>query len=262
MEFGRAIVRPPADNFADGLTTQDLGVPSVPGALEQHETYCEALARCGLALTRLPPDPRHPDSTFVEDAAVLTARGPVLTRPGAESRMGEVGAIEAALRPFFSREDFRRIESPGTLDGGDVCEAGEDGDHWFIGVSRRTNEEGARQLRRFLTDEGFSCTLVDIRSVEGILHLKSGIAWVGRRDLVVIDSLAGLAAFSGWDLVRVDRSEDYAANCLRVNDTVLIAAGFPRLERSIGDCGYRTIPLPMSEFQKMDGGLSCLSLRF
>jgi len=126
MRFRHAIVRPPADNFADGLTTVDLGIPSVAEALEQYERYCEALSRCGLALTRLPPDHRHPDSTFVEDAAVLTPRGPVLTRPGAESRMGEVAAIEEALRPFFS--EFRRIEAPGTLDGGDICEAGDEHD--------------------------------------------------------------------------------------------------------------------------------------
>src|ERR1700674_4235166 len=119
----RAVVRPPAANFAEGLTTVDLGEPSVAAALEQHERYCRALSECGLSLTRLPPDSRHPDSTFVEDAAVLTRRGAVLTRPGAESRAGEVEAIEEALAPFFPV--FRRIEAPGTLDGGDICEAGD-----------------------------------------------------------------------------------------------------------------------------------------
>lgn len=255
--FRRAVVRPPAENFAEGLTTVDLGEPSVEAALEQHERYCRALAECGLSLTRLPPDPRHPDSTFVEDAAVLTHRGAVLTRPGAESRADEVEAIAEALAPFFAA--FRRIEAPGTLDGGDICEAG---DHFFIGLSRRTNENGARQLARFLSEDGYTSSLVDIRAVAGILHLKSGIAWLEGRTLVVIDSLAGDPAFRGWDPVRVPEGEGYAANCVTVNDAVLVAAGFPRLERALRDRGKRTIALPMSEYQKMDGGLSCLSLRF
>jgi dimethylargininase len=254
--FRRAIVRPPAPNFAEGLTTVDLGAPEYAAALAQHEQYCRALEECGLALTRLPADPRHPDSTFVEDAAVLAPRGAVVTRPGAPSREGEVASIAEALAPFFP--DPRRIDPPGTLDGGDVCEAGT---HWFIGVSRRTNEAGARQLSRFLADDGHSSSLVDIRGAAGILHLKSGIAWLSGRRIVVIDFLAADPAFAGWDLVRVDPDEDYAANAVAVNDAVLFAKGFPKLARRLMDLGYRLRVLDMSEFRKMDGGLSCLSLR-
>jgi dimethylargininase len=257
MNFRRAVVRAPAANFAEGLTTVDLGVPDVEKALEEHAAYCRALVDCGLELTRLPADPRFPDSTFVEDAAVITPGGAVLTHPGAPSREGEVAGIAAALAPFFPEP--RRIEAPGTLDGGDVCEAGT---HWFIGISERTNVEGARQLARFLADDGLPSSTVDIRGVAGILHLKSGIAWLSGRRLVVIDSLAADPAFSAWDRVRVDTSEDYAANAVVVNDSVLFAQGFPRLERRLAELGYRPLVLGMSEFQKMDGGLSCLSLRF
>lgn len=257
MIFRRAIVREPAANFAEGLTTVDLGVPDVARALAEHAAYCRALVDCGLELTRLPADPRFPDSTFVEDAAVIAPGGAVLTRPGAPSREGEVAEIAGALAPFFPAP--RRIEAPGTLDGGDVCEAG---DHWFIGLSARTNAEGARQLAGFLGDDGLSSSTVDIRGVPGILHLKSGIAWLSARRLVVIDSLAGDPAFAGWDRVGVEPSEDYAANAVVVNDAVLFAKGFPRLERTLADLGYRPLVLDMSEFQKMDGGLSCLSLRF
>src|SRR5262249_13390019 len=112
MTFTRAIVRPPAPNFADGLTTVDLGRPDVALALEQRATYCRALERLGLGLTRLPADTRFPDSTFVEDTAVITARGAVLTRPGAESRAGEAAAIEPELRKAYP--GLRRIEAPGT----------------------------------------------------------------------------------------------------------------------------------------------------
>jgi dimethylargininase len=257
MIFRRAIVRPPAENFADGLTTVDLGIPDVAKALRQYEAYVRALEELGLELTRLPADPRFPDSTFVEDTAVLAPRRAILTRPGAPSRAGEVESIAQALAPFFPAA--RAIAAPGTLDGGDICEAG---NHWFVGISQRTNEDGARQLARFLEEDGATTSFVDIRAVPGILHLKSGIAWLSGRRLVVIDSLRGDAAFSDWDVVPVDPEEDYAANCVAVNDRVLFARGFPRLERRITELGYRPLVLDMSEFQKMDGGLSCLSLRF
>jgi len=255
--FRRAIVRLPAENFADGQTTVDLGVPDFEKALAQHERYCEALVSCGLALTRLPADPRHPDSTFVEDTALIAPGGAILTRPGAPSREDEVADMEPALQEFFPA--LRRIQPPGTVDGGDVCEAG---DHWFIGISARTNEEGARQLSELLASDGCGSSTVDIRSIAGILHLKSGIAWLADRRLVVIEELASHPAFAGWEIVGVDPGEEYAANCVPVNERVLFPKGFPRLEKRLRGLGYRPLVLDVSEFQKMDGGLSCLSLRF
>ena len=255
--FRRAIVRPPSTSFARGLTTVDLGSPDYATALAEHEAYCGAFEALGVELVRLPPDSRFPDSTFVEDAAVIAPRGAVLTRPGAPSRAGEVASIAEALEPLFP--DLRAIAAPGTLDGGDVCEAGT---HWFIGISRRTNEEGARQLARFLQADGVTTSFVDIRGVPSILHLKSGIASLSGRQLVVIESLKADPAFSGWEIVPVDPEEDYAADCLVVNDVVLFPRGFPKLERRIAALGHRILLLDMSEFQKMDGGLSCLSLRF
>lgn len=255
--FRRAVVRPPAPSFADGLTTVDFGTPDFEMALAQHQRYCEALELCGLALTWLPPDTRYPDSTFVEDTAILTGGVAILTRPGAPSREGEVAGIEEALSLFFS--GFARIAAPGTVDGGDVCEAG---DHVFIGVSQRTNPEGARQLARYLAGAGLTSEVIDIRAVPGILHLKSGIAWLDGRRLVVIDALADDPAFQGWELVRVAPEEAYAANLVPINGSVLVADGYPRLAQALRDLGQRLVPLDMSEFRKMDGGLSCLSLRF
>ena len=184
MTFTRAIVRPPAATFADGLTTAGLGPPDLPAALAQHAAYVAALEACGLAVTRLPPDDRFPDSTFVEDTAVLARGLAVLCRPGAPSRAGEVEAIRPALDAFFPSS--AAIEAPGTVDGGDVCEAG---DHVFIGVSERTNEEGARQLASLLATRGLGSTLVDVRGIPGLLHLKSGIAWLGGRTLALTDAL-------------------------------------------------------------------------
>ena len=255
--FGKAIVRPPAPNFAEGLTTAELGAPNYERALAQHDAYCSALEQCGLALTRLAADSIHPDSTFVEDAAVLTARGAILTRPGAPSRAGEVASIKKILTDFYP--EMLSIQSPGTLDGGDVCEAGE---HFFIGVSERTNEAGARQLAEMLASLNYTSSLVDIRGVGAILHLKSGLAYLGDRRLAVINVLADRKEFVDYEFVRVSTGESYAANCVRVNDHVLVAAGHPVWEGRLHELGYQTIALEMSEFQKMDGGLSCLSLRF
>lgn len=254
--FTKAIVRAPAANFSAGLTSVDLGTPDYELALKQHEAYCCALETCGLDLIRLPADERHPDSTFVEDAAIVTRRGAVITRPGAESRLGEIHEIERALRHHF--ETLSAITAPGTVDGGDVCEAG---DHFFIGVSRRTNEAGAHQLAGILGSFGYSSSLIDIRGLSNILHLKSGMAWLGSDRLVVIDALSERKEFSGYELIRVNSPEEYAANCVFINDRTLVPAGFPGLERQLDDLGHRTIPVEMSEFRKMDGGLSCLSLR-
>lgn len=252
-----AIVRPPGDTFAEGLTTADLGRPDLARARAQHEAYCEALLECGVALTWLPPDPEHPDSTFVEDTAVLTPRAAILTRPGAPSRAGEVAAIRPALEPFFPR--IAAIEAPGTLDGGDVCEAGT---HFFIGLSERTNSDGARQLAALLTGEGFTASTFEVRGTDGILHFKSGVAWLGGRRLAVIAEWSGREEFRGWDLVVLAPEERYAANCIVVNDRILVAAKRPKFEAGLRALALDPLPLEMSEFERMDGGLSCLSLRF
>lgn len=255
--FTRAIVRPPSANFASGLTSVDLGQPNYELALEQHGAYCRALEDCGLSLIRMEPDDRYPDATFVEDTAVVTARGFVMTQPGAPTRLGEIAGVDEVLHNFF--KFHYAIDGDSRLDGGDVCEAG---DHFFIGVSRRTNEEGAAQLAEFLDTMGYGSTLIDIRSLGNILHLKSGLAYLGGNRLVVIDELKDRKQFSGYEQVAVEPAEAYAANCLAVNDRVLIPSGFPVLQRRLQALGYETVALEVSEFQKMDGGLSCLSLRF
>lgn len=253
----RAIVRTPGRNFADGLTTVDLGVPELNEVLKQHASYCAALRECGLALTVLEADERHPDSTFVEDTAILTPQVAIFCRPGAPSREGEV----AAIRPVVERYYFSTftIEAPGTVDGGDICEAGT---HFFIGLSKRTNAEGARQLATCLNALGYTASTIDVRAMTSILHLKSGISYIGNNTLVVMEEMAANPQFSRFELVRVSPKESYAANCVQVNDRVLIAEGYPDLARDLADRGFCQLVLNMSEFRKMDGGLSCLSLRF
>ncbi len=212
MRFTHAIVRPPAATFADGITSSGLGPPDLELALDQHETYCQVLEGLGLALLRLPPDPEFPDSTFVEDTAIVTGRGAILTRPGAPSRAGEVTAVDAALARWFPELD--RITPPGTVDGGDVCEADE---HFFIGISHRTNQEGCAQLTAWLAARDYRSIVIDIRKLGDsrlatrdsppMLHLKTGLSWLGGRRLIAWRELAGHRSLRGWDVVEVPRGK-------------------------------------------------------
>jgi dimethylargininase len=252
----RAVVRRPSPNYADGLTRGDYGAPRYALAKAQHERYCEELERCGLRLTQLPVDSRFPDGTFVEDTAILTRRGAILMRPGAESRRGEVDSVREVLIELAPPQG--EIESPGTVDGGDVCEV----DSCFlIGISERTNEDGARQLAAGLKLLGYDSVTVDVRGISSLLHLKSGLAALTDGRLVAVPALAGREELRRFAVVRVDEAEAYAANCVCLNGRVLIARGYPLLERALSRLNYDVATLEMSEFRKMDGGLSCLSLR-
>jgi dimethylargininase len=257
MRLSQAIVCPPGNNFADGLTVSGLGPPDLALARAQHAAYVQALEECGLTITRIEPDRHYPDGTFVEDTAVVTARGAMLTRPGAESRQGEEEIVGKTLADHF--QWLEAIKAPGTLDGGDVCEAA---GHFFIGRSERTNDEGARQLAAWLAGLGWESTVLDIRALSELLHLKSGLAHLGGRRLAAVGALARHPALEGWNVLRVPAEEQYAANCVRVNDTLLVSAGFPRMAAAVREPGLRVVELEVSEFRKMDGGLSCLSLRW
>lgn len=255
--FTHALLRLPGENFADGITQADEGAPDPELALEQHQRYCEALADCGLSLTVLPADPRHPDGCFVEDTALVTDRGAVVMRPGAASRRGEVDVIEAALRGLFPT--LPRIVAPGTVDAGDVCEADS---HFLVGVSARTNEAGAEQLAAHLVELGYRADIVDIRPHPGLLHLKTGLAWLGDGRMLATDDIPRWDALAAYEILRVPAAERYAANALRVNDRVIVADGYPATRAAIESLGFPVIALDVSEFRKLDGGLSCLSIRW
>jgi dimethylargininase len=257
MRFEHAIARLPAQTFSHGLTSSGEGAPSIEKALDQHERYCDALRACGLTVDLLPAALGYPDSTFVEDTAILTARVAIIMRPGAPSRLAEIELIKKPILAY--RTEVMQIVEPGSMDGGDVCQADE---HFFIGLSARTNPEGARQLSVILHSHGYTSSTVDIRGQSRLLHLKSGIAYLGRQRLVIAPELSTLSAFQTYELIEVPCAELYAANCIHINDQVLIPAGYPKTAAALKAVGYTSIAVDMSEFRKMDGGLSCLSLRF
>jgi dimethylargininase len=257
MPFNHAVVRIPGANFAQGLTSSGMPAPDVRKALKQHAAYTQALTECGLEVTELPADERYPDGTFVEDTFIIADRVAIKTRPGAKTRQGEVPAVADAVQGF--RPKLEQIEAPGTVDGGDICQVDE---HFLIGLSSRTNETGAAQLAAILSRHQYTSSTIDIRAHPSLLHLKSGIAYLGERRFLVAPGFPSIAAFGDYDRIEVDPLESYAANAVRVNDAVFVAAGFPKLAGTLARFGYRTRILEMSEFAKMDGGLSCLSLRF
>jgi dimethylargininase len=255
--FNHAIVRRPCSSYPQGITSANLGRPSLKVAVKQHAAYCAALEKCGLNLIVLEPDHQYPDSTFVEDTAVLTGHSGIITRPGATTRRDEVVSMKPVISQYFEHLDT--IQPPGKLDGGDICQAG---NHFFIGISERTNADGAQQLASILVRDGYSSSFINLRGFDGLLHLKSGIAHLGDRRLVLVRGMDQLAKFDDFEIINVDQEESYAANCVRVNEYVLVADGFPKFAATLTGLGYRVLSLKVSEFQKMDGGLSCLSLRF
>ena len=202
-------------------------------------------------------DDRYPDGTFVEDTFVVAERVAIATRPGAKTRMGEVESVAKAVQVLRPR--LERIEAPGTVDGGDICQVE---DHFLIGLSARTNQAGAAQLAAILTRYRYTSSTIDIRNHSSLLHLKSGIAYLGERRFLIAPGFPPTEGLAHCEMIEVAASEIYAANAVRVNDAVLIASGFPIVASTLDKLRYRVRSLDMSEFAKMDGGLSCLSLRF
>jgi dimethylargininase len=258
VRFTKAIVRLPGKSFSQGLTmSAPPSGPDVGKALEQHAGYCRALAACGLEVIVMAADERYPDGTFVEDTFVIAERVAIATRPGAKSRMGEVESVAQALRRF--RPLLEQIEAPGTLDGGDICQVD---NHFLIGLSARTNDAGAAQLAAILARYQYTSSTIDIRKHPTLLHLKSGIAYLGEERFLTAPGFPPMHGPGRRDIIEVAAGETYAANAVRVNDDVLIASGFPEVAATLDRLRYRVHSLDMSEFAKMDGGLSCLSLRF
>jgi dimethylargininase len=250
-QYIKAIVRQPGKNFADGITSSNLGKPVYEKALEQHNIYCEALKKCGVEIIVLEADERYPDGCFVEDTAVVTKEVAIISRPGDPARLGEQERIASVLADYKSIES---IVAPGTLEGGDIMRVE---NHFYIGLTKRTNREGAKQLSSILEKYGYTSSTV---SVNDILHLKTGIAYLGNNNFIAVQEMAHIA--QNINVIILDKGEEYSANCLKVNDNLLIPKGFPTSKQKIIELDYNIIEVEMSEFRKMDGGLTCLSLLF
>lgn len=252
--FTNAVVKTPGRSLTSGLTTANLGLPDYHLALAQHNNYIRALESCGLQVAILDADEEFPDATFIEDVALLTPKCAVITRPGAPTRLGEIDSVLPVLQKFYSK--IETITSPGTLEAGDVMMTGT---HFFIGISQRTNEAGALQLIAILEKYGMTGTMVKLHTM---LHLKTGVVYLENNNLLATGEFLTNPVFQNFNILPVEPEEAYAANCIWVNGTVIVPEGYAKTRQMIEATGYKTIAVDVSEFRKLDGGLSCLSLRF
>lgn len=251
--FTRAITRKPGFSLAAGETTATLGAPDHSLAVRQFTAYTDALRGCGLEVIVLEALEAFPDAHFVEDTAVVTAEVAVLSRPGAASRRDEPQHMAAELARHGA---VVSIEAPGTLDGGDVLMVG---NHFLVGISDRTNDQGAAQLGRILEDHGRTWQPVP---VGGGLHLKSSVNLVGQNTLLVTPGFADHPSLRSYRKIVVPAEEEYACNTLLINGRLIIPDGYPKTRKILEELGLPITSLDTSEFRKMDGGLTCLSLRF
>lgn len=254
-KFTNAITRVPADSVADGLRAVDTGNPSGAAFRDEHALYVKALEAAGLSVDVLPQLEAYPDSCFVEDPAFCLPEGAIQLRPGAASREGEGKEIRAALEARYDKV----VELPGSgyVDGGDILMLD---DVILIGLSARTNREGADAFAALLEDWGYSAKVCE--TPDGVLHFKTACSTLGDGVILATEVMAKSGFFEGRKVVVVPEGEDYAANVIRVNDVVLVPEGYPKTLAAIEAAGFKTVVLPTHEARKVDGGLSCLSLRF
>jgi dimethylargininase len=248
-----AIVRDPGPDAAQGLTVQSGPPLCLEQLHHQHAAYCDALAALGVKLIRLDPAPGFPDAYFVEDTAVVTPEIAIIARSGALQRRGEEQSVARVLGRY---RNLTEISAPGTLDGGDVLIVGR---QVFIGLSRRTNPQGAAQLARVLARYDYRCTRVTV--ADG-LHLKSSVTRIGDRQLLLIAPWAARPEFEDYDKILVDPLEAHACNTLWINDHLIIPQGYPRTHALLKAAGKSIVELPTRQIHRMDGGLTCLSIRF
>ncbi len=251
--YSQAITRKPCKNFGAGITSSNLGKPDYSLMLQQHHIYVDTLNNLGLQVTELEALDDYPDAHFVEDTAVVVPEIVIIARPGAKSRRGEEITIEDELAKYKTIE---KIKAPGTVDGGDILITGK---KVYIGISERTNREGANQLSEILKKFGYDSTYI---SVNKGLHLKSDINYIGKNTLLITDNLFDTQDFKSYNKIIVKPEESYAANSLLVNNKLLIPKGFAETKLRLLEAEFDVIELDMSEAQKMDGGLTCFSLRF
>lgn len=250
----RALTRQVGENFAAcELTFLDRQPIDVAKAMEQHLAYEACLAELGVDITSLPADPSFPDGVFVEDAALVLDEVAIIARPGAGSRRGETDRIGEALAPF---RELRYIHEPATLEGGDVVHVGKT---LFVGVSTRTNREGIAQLAELLKHFEYQVVPVDVK---GCLHLKSGACWAGGDVILANRNWVDASQFRDFNIVDVPDEEPSAADVLPLGGVVLVPANFVRTCDVLGASGIKVRTIDVSELQKAEAGVTCMSLIF
>ncbi|WP_281972275.1 dimethylarginine dimethylaminohydrolase family protein [Ruegeria faecimaris] len=254
-EFSRAITRRPAASITDGLRAEDIGTPDLDRMLASHAHYVETLKKTGAEVIELAPLETYPDAVFVEDTTLCLPQGAVMMRPGAPSRMGEVAEMEPTIRGVY--DEVRQIAGPGHIEGGDILVTGRE---ILVGRSDRTDAAGVAELTEIVSDWGH--TVREVFTPPGVLHFKTDCSLLDGETILSTKRLDASGCFEGYRVLHVAEGEEAAANSIRFNQFVLAPAGFPRTTEMLRQNGYDVVEIDNVECAKLDGGMSCLSLRF
>ena len=255
FEFSRAVTRAPGASIVHGLRALDIGTPDLARMRAAHADYIATLREAGLEVTELPPLEEFPDAVFVEDTALCLPQGAILMRPGAPTRAGEVAAMAPTLRRLYA--NVLQIDGPGFIEGGDILVTSKE---ILVGRSARTDAAGVAELARLVAPWGHSVR--EVTTPPGVLHFKTDCSLLDAHTVLATGRLATSGCFTGYRVILTCAGEEAAANAIRVNRFVLMAAGFPGTAARLRAAGFVVREIDNSECAKLDGGMSCLSLRF
>ena len=252
--FSHAIVRLPSKSIIDGLRAEDLGQPDLDIFLKHHRDYVAALKSTGAMVVELGALEEYPDSVFIEDAALCLPKGAIIMRPGAPSRLGEAAEIKPLLSDLYT--ETRTIEGPGFIEGGDILTTETE---ILVGRSARTDRAGVEELRRHVLDWGY--TVREVETPPGVLHFKTDCSLLDEETILATERLSASGCFKGYKVIHTADGEEACANAIRFNNLVLMPQGFPETRAKLESAGYEVVTIGNTEAAKLDGGMSCLSLR-
>ena len=254
--FTHAITRRPAASIVKGLRAVDTGTPDLALMQAHHDAYIATLRATGATVVELLALEAYPDSVFVEDTALCLPQGAVIMRPGAPSRLGEAAEMAPHLRALYTSV----VEITGAdsfIEGGDILVTERE---VLVGRSARTNAAGIAELARLVAPWGHKVR--EVHTPPGVLHFKTDCSLLDRETVLSTTRLSALGCFDGYRLIDIPDGEEAAANTIRFNDLVLMPAGFPKTRDRLVAAGFQVREIGNSECAKLDGGMSCLSLRF
>ncbi len=253
--FTNAIVRKPCDKITNGLRAVDTGAPNLELFRKHHDDYIAALASTRAEVLVLNELDTFPDSVFIEDAALCLQEGAVVMRPGAPSRLGEAEEISPILKNIY--DEVVTIEGPGFIEGGDILTTEKE---ILVGTSERTDLTGIDELGRLVDRWGYKVRIVN--TPDGVLHFKTDCSLLDEETILTTKRLSASGCFDGYRLIHTADGEEACANTVRFNELVLMPDGFSRTREILDSAGYNIRQIGNSEAAKLDGGMSCLSLRF
>lgn len=255
FSFSHAICRRPSSSIINGLRAVDTGAPNLDVFDKHHSDYIAALKSTGANVTVLNAMDAYPDSVFVEDAALCLPELAIVMRPGAPTRLGEAKEMAPHLNAHYSI--VRTIDGPGFIEGGDILVTEQE---ILVGRSARTNLNGVNELNKIIRDHGYK--LREVQTPPDILHFKTDCSLLDEETILSTRRLAQTGCFKGYRILYTEDGEEACANSIRFNDVLIMPNGFHKTAEMLDQAGYNLCQIGNSEAAKLDGGMSCLSLRF